>query len=332
MTTPGIKKSLFLSIMFSMMIVFMIGCGVSEEKTTDKNDTTVESNSTNEVKDNSAFPVTVIDGTGEEVTIDSEPQTIVSVIPSNTEITFALGQGDKVIGVDEYSNYPPEVQKIEKIGNQEMNVEKILALQPDLALVTDFQHENNADILQQFKDAGIDVIVIGSAESFENVYNTISLIGQVTGAPEEAETIVQEMKDRLAEIQEKAKAVTEKKRVWVEVSPAPDIFTTGKDTFMNEMLEVINATNTAGEKTGWVKLTEEEIVTLNPEVIITTYGYYVEKPEEGVLSRAGWDEVPAIKAKQVFDVNNDTVTRPGPRLIDGVETLAKLIYPEIFSE
>jgi iron complex transport system substrate-binding protein len=79
-------------------------------------------------------------------------------------------------------------------------------------------------------------------------------------------------------------------------------------------------------------MTEEEIVTLNPDVIITTYGYYVENPAEGVLNRAGWEEVPAIKDKQVFDVNNDTVTRPGPRLIDGVETLAKLIYPEIFDK
>lgn len=331
MTTRRYKR-FFLSMIVAMMIVFTNGCGVAEEKATEVKGTTTESNAKNEAADNSAFPVTVVDGTGEEVKIDSEPQTIVSVIPSITEITFALGQGDKVIGVDNYSNYPPEVEKIEKIGDQQLNVEKILALQPDLALVTDFQHENNSDILKQFKEAGIDVIVIGSAESFENVYNTISLIGQVTGAPEEAETIVKEMKDRLAEIQEKAKAVTEKKKVWVEVSPAPDIFTTGQNTFMHEMLEAINATNTAGEQTGWVKMTEEEIVTLNPDVIITTYGYYVENPAEAVLSRAGWEEVPAVKEKQVFDVNNDTVTRPGPRLIDGVETLAKLIYPEIFGK
>jgi iron complex transport system substrate-binding protein len=326
------KKWLFLSIMLVMMTIFTIGCGNAEEKAVDEKEKTTESTAVNEEKSDTAFPVTVVDGTGEEVTIEEEPKTIVSVIPSNTEITFALGQGDKLIGVDNYSNYPPEAEKIEKIGDQQLNVEKILALQPDLALVTDFQHENNSDILKQFKEAGIDVIVIGSAESFENVYKTISLIGQVTGAKEEADSIVKEMKDRLAEIQEKAKAVTEKKKVWVEVSPAPDIFTTGQNTFLHEMLESINAVNTAGEQTGWVKMTEEEIVTLNPDVIITTYGYYIENPAEGVLSRTGWGEVPAIKSEQVFDVNNDTVTRPGPRLIDGVETLAKLIYPEIFGE
>lgn len=321
-----------MSIMLVMMTIFTIGCGNAEEKAKNENETTTETTAENKGETDAAFPVTVVDGTGEEVTIDSEPKTIVSVIPSNTEITFALGQGDKLVGVDNYSNYPAEVEKIEKIGDQQLNVEKILALQPDLALVTDFQQENNPDILKQFKDAGIDVIVVSSAESFENVYNTISLIGQVTGATEEAETLVNDMKDRLAEIEEKAKSVTEKKKVWVEVSPAPDIFTTGKNTFLNEMLESINADNAAGEQTGWVKMTEEEIVTLNPDVIITTYGYYIENPAEGVLSRSGWGEVPAIKNEQVFDVNNDTVTRPGPRLIDGVETLAKLIYPEVFDK
>ncbi|WP_367275857.1 ABC transporter substrate-binding protein [uncultured Metabacillus sp.] len=328
----GMKKWLFLSFVLTMLTVFTVACGATEEKATDEKDKATETKTAEEGKGDTAFPVTVVDGTGEEVTIETEPETIVSVIPSNTEITFALGQGDKLIGVDNYSNYPPEVEKIEKIGDQQLNVEKILALKPDLALVTDFQHENNPDILKKFKDAGINVIVISSAESFENVYNTIQLIGQVTGAADEADKVVKEMKDSLAEIKEKAKAVTEKKKVWVEVSPAPDIFTTGQNTFMHEMLQAINAENVAGEQNGWVKMTEEEIVTLNPDVIITTYGYYVENPEEQVLNRAGWKEVPAIQNKQVYDVNNDTVTRPGPRLIDGVETLAKLVYPEVFGK
>lgn len=345
--TTGMKKWSFLSILVALMVAFMIGCSTGEDQASDVADTetNTENTETNtgesdgggnseetEKEEQTAFPVTVVDGTGNEVTIEEEPQTIVSLIPSNTEITFALGQGDKIVGVDDYSNYPPEVLDIEKIGARDMNVERILTLQPDLALVTDFHHTSHAEILQQFKDAGINVIVIGSATSFEDVYNTITLIGKVTGSADKAETIIEDMKERLAAVQEKAKAVTEKKRVWVEVSPAPDIYTTGQGTFMHEMLESINAINTAGDQQGWIKLTEEEIVTLNPDVVITTYGYYVENPAEGVLNRAGWTEVPAVKTEQVYDVNNDTVTRPGPRLIDGVETLGKLIYPEVFGE
>ena len=100
---------------------------------------------------------------------------------------------------------------------------------------------------------------------------------------------------------------------------------------MHEMLESIQATNAAEDQEGWVKLTEEEIVQLNPDVIITTYGYYVDNPKaEQVLAREGWAEVTSCKKGQVFDVDSDTVTSPGPRLIEGVETLAELIYPEIF--
>src|SRR5690606_15824502 len=150
---------------------------------------------------------------------------------------------------------------------------------------------------------------------------------------DEAKAVIADMNERIEQIREKAaNEVTEKKRVWVELSPAPDIFTTGKGTFMHEMLETIQAINVAGDLEGWVKLTEEEIVQLDPDVIITTYGYYVDTPSEDILKRAGWEEVPAIKNKQVFDVDNDTVTRPGPRLVEGVETLAEFIYPEVFSE
>jgi iron complex transport system substrate-binding protein len=159
------------------------------------------------------------------------------------------------------------------------------------------------------------------------------MIAAATGTEVEAEEIIADMKDRHEAIKEKAEeSVTDKKKVWVEVSPAPDIFTTGQNTFMHEMLESIQAINAAEDHDGWVKLTEEEIVQLNPDVIITTYGYYVENPSNDVLSRDGWAEVPAVKDEQVFDVDNDTVTRPGPRLIEGVETLAELIYPEIFKQ
>lgn len=213
-----------------------------------------------------------------------------------------------------------------------MDVEKILSLDPDLALVTDFHQENNRDILDKFEESGIDVVVVDSAESFDAVYDHIELLGDVEGASEEADELVGDMQSSLEKIKEKAEAVEEKKRVWVEVAPSPDIYTTGTGTFMNEMLEAIHAENTAADQEGWVKMTEEEAVQKNPDVIITTYGYYVDNPEEQVLDRAGWAEVPAVKQEQVFDVNNDTVTRPGPRLIDGVETLGKLIYPEVFTE
>ncbi|WP_173917244.1 ABC transporter substrate-binding protein [Halobacillus sp. Marseille-Q1614] len=333
--TVSKSKGLLLSVLLAVMMAVMLGCGAAEEGSENQesaNETENESGEKQGEESGRAFPVTIEDGSGEKVEIESEPESIVSVLASNTEIAFALGHGDKVIGVSDSCNYPKETKSIEKVGGQEMNAEKILSMMPDMVLVSPYHHENHADILNQFKQAGIDVVVVDDANSFEAVYDNIRLVGKATGSSEKAEELVKDMETRLAEVKDKGKQVEEKKEVWVEVAPAPDIFTTGTDTFMNEMLEAINASNAAADEQGWVKFTEEEAVTLDPEVIITTYGYYVENPEEEVLNRDGWSEVPAVKNEQVYDVDNDTVTRPGPRLIDGVERLGELIYPEVFSE
>lgn len=276
------------------------------------------------------FPVTVTDDAGMEVTIEEAPRRIVSIQASITEIAFALGLGDNIVGVSEYDNYPEEAKEKETVGARNMDAEKILLLQPDIVFATDYHYDNYNQILDQFRAAGIDVVVIGSAASFEDAYRHMRLIAKATGTEEKAEEIVAGMETRMAALRERAQSIAVPKRVWIEVSPAPDIFTTGKGTFLNEMLESIRAVNVAGDQEGWIKFTEEQIVNLMPEVIITTYGYYIDRPAESVLRREGWQEVPAVRDGQVFDVDNDTVTRPGPRLIDGVETLAKLIYPETF--
>lgn len=324
------KLGLFTAFLL-LSIGLLAGCGTDDTNTQDDADTnaTEEANETT----GNVFPVTITDDANREITIEKAPESIVSIQTSNTEIAFALGLGDKIIGVSDYCNYPAETANIQKVGGQDINAELVLSLMPDMALVTDYHYNTHPKVLQQFEDAGIKVIVVGSASSFDDVYEKIKMIGTATGTSDKAEEIITDMKDRHQAIKDKAIAsVKEKKRVWVEVSPAPDIFTTGKNTFMHEMLESIQATNVAEDQEGWVKLNEEEIVKLNPDAIITTYGYYIDNPSEQVLAREGWAEVPAVKNGEVFDVDNDTVTRPGPRLIEGVETLAELIYPEIFKQ
>lgn len=322
------KKWTIVSFLAAFMLLFVAACG------TDKNQTNEapkeQEQQVEQVKE--AFPLTFTDDADREVTIESEPKSIVSIQTSNTEILYALGVGDRMVGVSDYCNYPPEALEVQKVGGQDMNAELILSILPDVAFVTTYHYENHADILKQFEDAGITVVVAGNAVSFEDVYKTMSMIAKAVGKADEGEKIIADMKERRTALEEKTKSITDQKKVWVEVSPAPDIFTTGKNTFMHEMLQIIHAENAAGDQEGWVKMTEEEIVQLNPDVIITTYGYYVDNPAEGVLAREGWAEVNAIKNKQVFDVDSDMVTRPGPRLIEGVETLAKTIYPEVFGE
>jgi iron complex transport system substrate-binding protein len=328
-----VKKWGIFGLVLLVTMGLIVGCGTQVQDSKDKAAATQNNKTQVESENVDQFPVTITDDANREVTIEKAPEKIVSIQTSNTEIAFALGLGDKIIGVSDYDNFPPEVEKIEKVGAQDINAELVLSLLPDMALVTDYHYKTHPDVLQKFEEAGIEVIVVGSAASFEDVYRKIEMIGEATGSKTNAEEIVTDMKERLQTIKDKAaESDTDKKKVWVEVSPAPDIFTTGQNTFMHEMLESIQAENAAGGQEGWVKMTEEEIVKLNPDVIITTYGYYVENPTDGVLKREGWAEVPAIKNGDVFDVDSDTVTRPGPRLIEGVEKLAELIYPEIFKQ
>lgn len=337
MTKHILKNGGVASIILFLTIVLLAACGAPNEEepanaiTQENESEQAEGESQSEETDEQLevqFPVTIVDDAENEMTIEEEPQSIVSIQASITEISFALGLGDKMVGVSDFCNYPEEALSVENVGGQDMNAELIVDLLPDIALVTDYHYDNHGEVLSQFEEVGINVVVIGSKSSFDEVYESIALIGKATGTSIEAEEIISDMKERHETVKEKVEDITDKKRVWVEVSPAPDIYTTGKGTFMHEMLESIQAINVAEDHEDWVNLTEEETVQLQPDVIITTY--HSEDLKGEVSSRDGWTEVPAVKNEQIFDVESDTVVRPGPRLIEGVETLANLIYPEIF--
>ncbi|MGZ9792096.1 ABC transporter substrate-binding protein [Bacillus atrophaeus] len=305
-----------------MTAVLMTGCSGADSQSGSK--------AKQEPGSSEAFPVKIDDASKQDVTIKTEPKKIVSLMPSNTEITYALGLGDKVIGVTKNDTYPKEVKKVEKVGDMNVNAEKVISLKPDLVLAHESAISSSADAMKQLKDAGITVLTVNDAKSFQEVYQSIEMIGEATGAEDKAEKLISSMKSDLQEIKDKAKTISEKdeKTVFVEVSPAPEIYTTGKDTFMNEMLNVIHAKNAASGQTGWVQMTDEAIVKLNPDAIVTADG---EKAAD-VEKRDGWNVINAVKHHNVYNVDPDLVTRSGPRLIEGVEELAESIYPDTFTK
>lgn len=321
------KKIWQLWLATALAAILLTACGQEEVKPVDN-----ETPATETEQEVSNFPLTIKDVTENKITLEEAPEAIVSMIPSNTEILFGLDLGDKVVAVSDYDNYPAETESIEKIGGQEFNVEKIISLNPNLVLA----HESGLGMgeagLQQLRDAGLNVFVVKTAANFDEVYETMTTIGQLTGATAEAEEMVQTMKADVAEIQEKTATVETKKSVFIEVSPAPEIYTTGANTFMNEMINLINAENVAGDQEGWIKMDPEEIVLRNPDVILTTYSSYMPDAVDQVLAREGFAEVTAVKNKAVMNVNEDTTSRSGPRLTEGLLEMAKAVYPEVFSE
>ncbi|CAI9395700.1 Vitamin B12-binding protein [Bacillus sp. T2.9-1] len=315
--------SLFLAIL--LVVGSLAGCG--EGKTENNNDNKEQSTA-----QEAAFPVTIKDAIDQEVVIEEKPEKIVSLMPSNTEIVFALGLGDELVGVSDYDNYPKEAAEKEKVGGMEFNVEKIISLNPDVVLAHASSAHNSTEGLQQIRDAGIDVVVVNDATSFEDVYKGMEMIGQATGAETEADKLVADMKEKLAAIKDKAAAISDsdQKSVYIEVSGEPSIFTTGTNTFMQEMLDTINAKNIISEE-GWIQVDQEAVIAANPDAIITTYGAYSEtSPIDQISSRKGWEEIKAVKEKQIVDVDSDMVTRSGPRLVEGVEAVAEAVYPDVF--
>ncbi|MCA1053931.1 ABC transporter substrate-binding protein [Rossellomorea aquimaris] len=316
------KKYSRLLIILLLSVIFTAACGnePGKEKTDDQKQETVEEGSK------------VKDALGDDISLESAPERIISLIPSNTEILYELGLGEEVVGVTDFDNYPKEVANKEKIGGMEFNVEKIISLDPDLVLAHESTAVSAKDGLDQLRDAGIKVFVVRDTQKIAEVYTIIENIGKLTGKTEEAEELVSSMKDDLAELKSKTEQVKQKKNVYVEVSPAPELYSPGQNTFINEMLELINAENAMGDQEGWIAVNQEEIIAKNPDVILTTYGYYDDKAKDSVASRDGWQDITAVKEGQIVDVDSDLVTRTGPRLVEGVEEIAKSVYPEIFAE
>lgn len=316
------KKLAGLLLSLLLAVGVLAGCGSAKapEEPQNKQEKTAE-----------VFPVTMKDASGQEIKIEKEPKRIVSLMPSNTEITYALGLGKKVVGVTKNDTYPEEVKKVEQVGDMNFSVEKVIALKPDLVLAHASAMQSAEEGLKQLRDAGITVVTVNDAASFKETYQSIEMIGKATGANRKAEELVKSMKSDLAAMKEKAESIPEKeeKTVFVEVSPAPDVYTTGKGTFMNEMLEAIHAKNAASAQEGWVKMTEESVIKLNPDAIVTTNG---PSSVKDIKKRSGWSGIKAVKNLEVYDVDPDLVTRPGPRLIKGVEELAEKIYPDVFKK
>ncbi|WP_338471470.1 ABC transporter substrate-binding protein [Niallia sp. XMNu-256] len=321
------KKLYALLFTFLLSIGILVGCGTGNEAETNEGKQESQQDQQEQTK-TSEFPVTIKDALDQEIVIEKKPERIISLIPSNTEIAFELGLGDEIIGVSNFDNYPEEAAKKEKIGDQTLNLEKIFSLKPDLILSHHSAMGVSSEVIQQLKDAGITVLTVNDAKTFTEVYDSIELIGKSTGTSEEAEQLVSDMQTKLEEIQGKTADIKEKKKVYVEIDPT--LFAAGKNTFIDEMLTLINAENMVTEP-DWPQLDQEAIIAANPDVIITTYGGYIEGAGDQVLSREGWQDINAIKNKQVVDVDSDKVTRPGPRIVEGVEELAKAIYPEVFN-
>ena len=269
--------------------------------------------------------ITVTDMTGREITLDGPATKIVALTASDVEIIYALGAGDLLVGRGEYCDYPAEALNVTMVkSGAETNIEEILALEPDVVIMATMAQ--TVDQVNALEEAGVKVIV-SDAQNLEGVYTAIGLIGQIVGKDEEAAALVKQMQETFDAI--RAKAEDSGKTVYFEVSPLEwGLWAAGKNTFMDELAGICGLRNAFADMEGWGAVSEEQVFEKDPDYIVTTSMYWGEGPTpvEEILGRAGWDKLKAVQNKQIFNADNNEITRPGPRLMNAAQALYDFVY------
>ncbi len=280
-----------------------------------------------------AGPIIFTDGAGKEVNLTAPATKIVSLAPSNTEILFAIGAGDRLVGREDYSNFPEEgVKDIPSIGGLDgkLNLEKITSLQPDLVLAAEI---NTPDQIKALDDLGLKVVVLKNPIEWNGLYENIKLVGKATGQDAAAEKLAGELAARVKAVTDAVSTAEATPVVFYELDatePAKP-WTTGPGTFMDLLINQAGGVNAAaGMDSPWGQLSQEELIVQNPDFILLGDNLYGGVTPEQVAARPGWDSIKAVQQNQVFTFNDDLVSRPGPRMVDGLEALAKTIHPELY--
>jgi iron complex transport system substrate-binding protein len=281
------------------------------------------------------WPVEVVDSLDRRVSVVRPPERIVSLAPSNTEILFAVGAGRLAVGRTSYDNYPPEARSRASIGGmtpKTINLEAVIALRPDLILATSGIQEPIIASLERLKL----VVVAIDATDFAGVARNIRLVGRLTGNTANADRLASEFLDRVAAVG---------RRVATRRSPRPKVLyvlhedplmTAGPATFIGQMIETAGGINVFGDVTArYPRPSEEEILARAPEVILATYGDMNaggpddEARRQRIRARGGWAQVPAVRDNRIAFLNEDLLSRPGPRLVDGLEAVAKVLEVDV---
>ena len=281
-----------------------------------------------------AFPVTMTDDAGRAVTIDADPERIVSLAPSNTEIVCALDACDRLVGVTDFDDHPPEVEAVEHVVVEAaVDVELVVAAEPDLVLAAG-NELTPSSVIEQLDALGLTVLVL-YPESLDEVYADIELVGAALGRSAAAEALVGGMKDRVEAVIAAVEGAERPLTLYEVYHAEGTTYTAGEGSFLASMLELAGAEPLTGDAQG--VLAAEDLVAADPELILlgtASYDPSIAEPGaalETLRSRAGWSELRAVADGAVVPYEDDIVTtRPGPRIVEGLEALAQAIHPERF--
>jgi len=297
-----------LALIMAMMMSMLTGCGAKKEEEQTPADTSI----------------TFTDMAGRTVTLEKPAEKIVALEPSDCEILYAIGAGSTLVGRGEYCDYPAEVLEVTSVqSGYETNIEAVIGLEPEVVVMT--MMAQTEDQINAFENAGIKVVMT-NAQDINGIYECINMLGKVTGKETEASNVVSSMKSAFDEIKKEGNGAG--KTVYFEVSPLQwGLWAAGKDTFMNEAAEMIGLKNIFADQSGWLEVSEEQVISANPDYIVTITMYYGEgpTPAEEISSRPGWEGISAIVNGNIINIQDNSLSRPSQRLVDGITAMNNFI-------
>ncbi len=309
-----LKKQAVLFMTFLMFALSLIGC---KENTEDVTSDTMDTQAT-EV---AIYPLEITDSYGNVITIEEEPERVVSCAPNLTEMMYDLNAGDKLVGRSDYCDYPAQVIDIPSVGAIDMpDLESIIALEPDVVIATTFQEEN----IRKLKDVGIPVIVLTEDATLDGVYGMLESLGAIVNRSTEAEACINDMKETIATVEETVSGLDKPTVYYVMGYGEYGDFTAGGDTFVGEMIALSGGDNIAADISGW-SITLEEIIEADPDIILIS-----EYMKEDFINFPNYSELTAVKEGRVFTVDINIIERQGYRNAEGIKALATIFYPEEF--
>jgi iron complex transport system substrate-binding protein len=270
------------------------------------------------------------DGLGRMVTLPIPAQRIVSLMPSGTEILFAVKAGSQVVGRDTFSDYPAEAASVQDIGGSwgEYNLEAIVALAPDIVLAGGI---NTPELVAALEDLGLAVYFMANPLTLEDMYASLDFIGTLTGHEIESAELVESLAARVAAVDAAIKPINDRPTVFYELDASnPNApFTAGQGTFIDLLIVRAGGQNIGADLQGqWAAISVEQLLVVDPAFILLGDAAWGETPEK-VGSRPGWEVLSAVKNGQVFAFDDNLVSRPGPRLVDGLEGLVQILHPGV---
>ena len=264
------------------------------------------------------FPLTLTDSAGRTVTLQAPPRRIIAYDAATVEVLFALGAGDRIVGTHSFVTYPPEVADVPKVGDAfSVSLERVAALQPDLFFI--FYDRFTPDLQR----LGVTVLYLESPTTLAAVAERIRLWGRILGLEARAEEVARDFEERVAFVQGRLTGVEQGPRVLHEVG---DLWVAGPDTFVGDLYRLLKAHNVAAEVRGFQQLSAEQVVALDPEVIVTTY----DGGTEAFSGNPAFQGVAAVRTRRIVEVDGSLFSIPGPRIVDALEGLARFLYPEHF--